>query len=99
MRRLRVLLCVPLLFAAACAGEAADSIGDQAGAPKSAASAGDFAARAAAVAEVWRRAPGRDAWRSGFVPLQELTVPPTGALREEAKMALAAGWFQLKTGM
>jgi hypothetical protein len=89
-----------LLFATGCA-EGGQG-GDQAAAPAS--PSGDldtvFAARAEQVARQWRAAGTSDAWGTGFVPLQALTVPPAGVTFSDAtKRAFAAGWYRLETGM
>jgi hypothetical protein len=63
--------------------------------------AGDFDARARRIAQVWRDAVGKqDAWRTGFVPLQDLTVaPPDVTFDDGTKQAFSAGWYTLDVGM
>jgi hypothetical protein len=99
-RRAALLGVSLLLFATGCAR--GDQGGDQAGAPgdPSGGPAAVFAARAEQVARQWRAGGTADAWRTGFVPLQALTVPPADATFTEAtKVAFAAGWYRLETGM
>jgi hypothetical protein len=75
-----------------------DSGADQAGAP--ATGTGDFTARAQWLAEQWRNSPAAESWRTGFVPLQGLTVLPEDVTFNEAtKRAYAEGWYRLDTGM
>lgn len=61
---------------------------------------GTFDTRAEQVARAWRTAGNTDLWRSGFVPLQDLTVPPDGApFNDATKQAFTAGWYRLETAM
>jgi len=54
--------------------------------------------RAATLAQAWQASPGRTAWQTAFIPLQDRTVVPTGVtLTAGTKRALAAGWYQLLT--
>lgn len=82
-----------LLLTAACAGE-------NAGGPPAIAPTGDaamvFQARAAQIAEAWRAAPDAERWRTGFVPLQDLTVltERDPGFTDETKQAFLAGWFR-----
>ncbi|MFI5840006.1 hypothetical protein ACIA8K_09890 [Catenuloplanes sp. NPDC051500] len=55
---------------------------------------GAFTARAAAVAAAWPATASSTAWTSGFVPLQDLLVVPSG-LSDEQRTAVDAGWFTL----
>ena len=68
MRRLVAPLAVVLLAASSCAQP-----GGGGGSPS--ASAADFAALAADVADAWAAAPARDAWRTGYVPLENPLKP------------------------
>jgi hypothetical protein len=53
-----------------------------------------FAERAEIVAQAWREHAATGAWRDGFVPLQELTVPPPGGFPDgDAKSAFEAGYY------
>ncbi|GAB7048220.1 hypothetical protein [Catenuloplanes indicus] len=92
MRRLPylgILLVLPLV-ACAAPGEA-----PSAGAPSDEPSSA-FAARAEAVAAAWPAVAGAaPAWRTGFVPLQDLLVAPAG-LSDEQRQAFDAGWFTLE---
>jgi hypothetical protein len=87
-----------LLSVTACAdtGEGSPGApGTTPGAPSAA-----FETRAERVAQAWRDAAGQNAWRTGFVPLQELTVPPAdGTFTDAAKQAFTAGWYRLDVGM
>ncbi|HEX8630183.1 MAG TPA: hypothetical protein VF755_18655 [Catenuloplanes sp.] len=91
MRRVPVLLSIMFLLPAACAQPGADpGAPAPSGAPDAA-----FTKRAAEVVAAWRSAPGRDAWRDGFVPLEDLTVlAPDAKLDDDTKMAFANGWFR-----
>lgn len=94
-----LLLCTPPLLAACAGAGGGSSTAGNAPADDSDPGA-PFATRAQQVAAAWRRAPGGDAWRAGFVPLQGLTVVPAGAnLDGAARQALANGWFRLAMGM
>ena len=56
-----------------------------------------FQQRATAVARAWRDHPPDSAWRTGFVPLQDLTLaPPQGFPDVTAKQAFLAGLFRLR---
>ena len=111
MSRRSALVGIPLLMvltatASGCAGTGAgtgaDSARDDAGAPAASPGAGQavFAARAEGVAEQWRTSRAVELWRTGFVPLQPLTLPPTNATFNEAtKQAFVAGWYRLDVGM
>ncbi len=52
-----------------------------------------FTARAGTVADSWRPTVTAPAWRSGLLPLQNLTVAPTEGLSGDLQQALQAGWF------
>lgn len=91
MRRLPYLGILLVLPLAACAAPA--------GTPSAGAPSGDppeaFTARAEAVAEVWTAVEAATpAWRTGFVPLQDLVIAPAG-LSDEQRQAFDAGWFTL----
>lgn len=91
MRRVPLLLSVLLLLPAACArpGGAADAPAPSGGPPVA------FTQRAAEVAQAWRAAPGREAWRTGFVPLEDLTVlAADAAFDDDTKEAFSNGWFR-----
>lgn len=56
-----------------------------------------FQQRAAAVASAWRAHPPDRSWRTGFVPLQDLTLaPPLGFPDVATKQAFLAGLFTLR---
>jgi hypothetical protein len=58
-----------------------------------------FEQRAETVADGWRTAvagPAGDRWRTGLVPLEELTVPPAGGFTDDTWHAFAAGWYRLR---
>ncbi|MER7007581.1 hypothetical protein ABT297_31680 [Dactylosporangium sp. NPDC000555] len=59
-----------------------------------------FNARALQVADLWQAAltGASGTWRAGFVPLQELTIPP-GGLTDELRVASAAGWFRTNVAL
>lgn len=90
MRRVPVLLSLLVLTTAACARPAAD------GGPAAPARPADaFSERAAEVVAAWRAAPGQDAWRTGFVPLEDLTVlADDPGFDDDTKTAFANGWFR-----
>jgi hypothetical protein len=91
MRRLVAPLAVVLLAlpAAACAQP-----GGGGGSPS--ASAGDFDALAADVADAWAAAPARDAWRTGYVPLENpLKADPDARFDVRTKEALGRQTFRL----
>jgi hypothetical protein len=55
-----------------------------------------FEQRAATVAAAWHAAGVGQAWRSGFVPMQELVVvPPEVAFPDQTKVAFEEGWYRL----
>ena len=107
-RRVALVGISLLMVLSACAETGAgsggdpDSGADQAGAPATA--PGDqqaaFSARAERLAELWRDGGTAKSWRTGFVPLQGLTVL-SGDVRfnEATKRAYAEGWYRLDTGM
>lgn len=91
MRRVPLLLSVLLLLPAACARPGADAGGPAPGGEPARA----FSQRAAQVAAAWRAAPGQEGLRSGFVPLEDLTVLPADAgFDDDTKQAFANGWFR-----
>lgn len=78
------------LLTAACAGTG--STGFPGGVPS-----GPFEQRALAVADAWQAAAAGTAWRTGFVPLADLTVPPASGFRDdETKQAFVSGWYALR---
>jgi hypothetical protein len=82
MRRLLVLTL--LLVTAGCASRGREP-----------ALSGAFNARAAAIDRAWRDAlggPAGQAWRTGLVPLQDLTVAPAG-LTAAQQASVTAGWY------
>lgn len=92
MRRFAALvglsLCVSL---AACAQPGSPD--DPAGPPDQREEA--FRQRATEVAEAWRTAALPDAWRSGYVPLQEPTILPADpGFDDDTKQAFVAGWYR-----
>src|SRR5688572_5452736 len=107
MSRRAALVGISLLMVLTACAETGGDQGagqgpDQAGAP--ATGPGDqqaaFTARAERVAEQWRTGKTGDSWRTGFVPLQALTVVSEGVRFNEAtKQAFVAGWYRLDTGM
>lgn len=91
MRRSIALLGLPLLLLAGCAAP-----GSGPAAPPPASSPDSrwpaFDQRAAEVADNWR--PG-EAWRSGYVPLEEGTVlAGDPGFTEDSKWAFAQGWYR-----
>ncbi|MDG9675134.1 hypothetical protein [Micromonospora sp. DH14] len=89
MRRLAVLLVLPLLLTAGCA---ATDAGPADAPPGPARDAEAFDQRAAEVAEAWR--PGPD-WRTGYVPLEGPTLL-TGdpGFTPDTEAAFRAGWYR-----
>ncbi|GGK05918.1 hypothetical protein GCM10010123_39840 [Pilimelia anulata] len=56
--------------------------------------------RTAALIAGWRAGPGQQVWRTGFVPLQGLSVPPAGArFTRESRVAFDNGWYTLAFSM
>ncbi|HET6212178.1 MAG TPA: hypothetical protein VFE14_04815 [Micromonosporaceae bacterium] len=91
MRRPTVLVVLTALVTAGCAG-AQGAAGDSTD-PTSA-----FTARARAVADAWRSTAVGGAWRTGLVPLQELTIAPAGGFpADSSKIAFQSGWYALRT--
>jgi hypothetical protein len=100
MRRRVALLGLPLLLLGLPPLVTACARGSGPGEPEPTATADGFPAHAVGVAAAWRTAPGREAWRTGFVPLQDLTVlPPDPGFTDATKQAFAARYFRLATGM
>jgi hypothetical protein len=86
----RLLLILPLLFSVGACARA-----DDAGAPPSGQPSAAFTDRAATVAAAWRAGAGHDTWRTGFVPLQDLTVLAADpGFDDDTKQAFLNGWFR-----
>lgn len=92
MRNLSVAAAAVLVAAAACGGpETVTAEPDSA-----------FASRAREVADAWRTARDKPAnvdWRTGFVPLQRLTLPPAAGLTGDLQVAFASGWYRLRAAL
>jgi hypothetical protein len=96
MRRVLALLIPLVALVAACGDTAADG---GAGAGDRSQAVAAFEDRAIEVLESWRAGPAAT-WHDGFVPLQDLTLPPDPAgAPEDAKMALLAGWYRAAVAM
>jgi hypothetical protein len=57
-----------------------------------------FPQRARDVAGAWQAAldgGAGEAWRTGLVPLQDLTLPPDRGLTDDTRFAFASGWYHL----
>lgn len=93
MRHFSALLGIPLMLTlAACAQPDGASDGSDA-APDQRSAA--FEQRATQVAAAWQAAPDRQAWQTGYVPLQEATVLPDDVtFSDETKQAFLAGWYR-----
>lgn len=92
MRRILTAIVV-VLGLAGCAGTNGSGTDPGAEPPDSDVAAA-FAERAEVVAEAWRQNVATGAWRDGFVPLQELTVPPANGFADDAaKYAFMAGRY------
>lgn len=91
---------VAACLAALAGGCAAPAGGGGGAAPAPSASAGDVpAGRPGEIIAAWR-AVGAEAWRTGLVPLQELTVPPPHAtLTPAAREALTRGVFRITAAL
>lgn len=88
MRRLVAILTVPLLMAG-CAGTGRPGAS---GAEPS----DSFAERARIVADAWQSSASTGAWRTGFVPLEDLTVAPDSGFPDDgSKQAFINGWYTL----
>ena len=86
MRRLFGLLT--LLVLAGCAAPGAES-------PASPATPSAFGDRAREVADAWRSSTAGSAWKTGFVPLEDLTVlMGDPAFTDSTKIAFGNGWFR-----
>jgi hypothetical protein len=59
--------------------------------------AGAFEERAAELAKAWRAAGAARAWKSGFVPLEELAAPVGGQFPDGTRDAYERGWYRLAT--
>ncbi len=95
MRRLASLLAVVLPVTLVVAGGCARPTGpgNSVVDPPSA----GFEERARAVAAGWRTGTAGGVWRTGFVPLQDLTAPPPqGFVDGGLKQAFLAGWYRLE---
>ncbi|HEX5596483.1 MAG TPA: hypothetical protein VFX61_10775 [Micromonosporaceae bacterium] len=94
MRRISILVGLSLTLTLAACAEPGQQ-GQPAGGVKHPAYEA-FEQRATTVAEAWRSKPGLDeAWRKGFVPLQDATVVPLDAgFTDETKQAFSAGWYR-----
>ncbi|MFD6683288.1 MULTISPECIES: hypothetical protein [Micromonospora] len=94
MRRLAVLLVLPLLLTAGCA---ATDAGPADAPPGPTREAEAFDQRAAQVAEAWR--PGPD-WRTGYVPLEgpTLLIGDPG-FSPDTEAAFRAGWYRAEVGI
>lgn len=91
MRKLILVPGVLLLLVAGCARPDQSSPGGPAdpGATRQA-----FDTRAAAVAAAWQAVTIGGAWRTGFVPLQDLTIAPKGGFPDDTmKQAFGNGWY------
>jgi hypothetical protein len=58
-----------------------------------------FEDRARAVVDAWHAASTGDAWRTGFVPLQDLTVAPKQGFTDDLKVAFGSGWYRTRTDL
>jgi hypothetical protein len=90
---------VAALILLSCAGLAGCARADR---PPGGGGGGDaFADRARAVAAAWRLTvgPSGGAWRRGFVPLDELTVPPDQGFTGETKLAFGSGWYRTRLAL
>jgi len=93
MRRIALWGLPLLLLITSCAGTGPGQPGASSEPPSQ--PTGEFERRAAQTAQAWRAAPGKEVWRTGFVPLQDLTVlPGDPRFSEETKQAYVAGWFR-----
>ncbi|MFJ5598115.1 hypothetical protein ACIP95_09275 [Micromonospora parva] len=94
MRRLAVLLVLPLVLTAGCA---ATDTGPADAPPSPARDAEAFDQRAAQVAEAWR--PGPD-WRTAYVPLEGPTLL-TGdpGFTPDTEAAFRAGWYRAQVAI
>jgi hypothetical protein len=90
MRPVVLASAVALLATAALFGASACGRG-RPGSPADPAAA--FEARARQVADAWRAAGPGDAWRTGFVPLDDLTVAPPTGFTDDTKFAFTMGVY------
>lgn len=94
MRTISISVAVAVFFVAAPACAVTETM---TGEPDSA-----FAARARAVVDAWRTArdaPANVNWRTGFVPLQRLTLPPASGITGDLQVAFASGWYRLRSAL
>lgn len=97
VRRVPILAVLSLLLVAGCAdaGAPADSASAASGDPGP-----EFETRAEHIVQAWRDSAAANAWRTGFVPLDALTLPPRDArLTDATKQAFSAGWYRLEAAM
>jgi hypothetical protein len=89
MRRWFAAATVLLALLAGCAQ------GGSGGGPAPDSGDADFDRGAAEVAAAWRASDARASWRTGFVPLEDLTVlPPDAGFSNDTKLAYGNGWFR-----
>jgi hypothetical protein len=67
----------------------------------SAAPESPFTQRAKSVTSAWRATASAtgDGWRTGFVPTEDLTIPPKDGLTGGAKTAFLSGWYTLRADL
>lgn len=89
MRRCVASLVFVVLLATGCAGTGTPAGPDV------------FHDRAAQVAAAWQASTGASrAWRTGFVPLDDLTLPPAqGFPNDDTKQAFAYGWYHSRIAL
>ncbi|SBT54805.1 hypothetical protein [Micromonospora narathiwatensis] len=98
MRRSIALLCLPLLAAAGCARAGSDPtrVGPSVAPPPSGVDHRweAFYQRAGEVADAWRPS---EAWRGGYVPMQDATVLiGDPGFTDETKVAFGSGWYRAR---
>lgn len=86
-----------LLLAASCAASTPPAPAP--GAAPDPAAEDEFTRRAEQVVAAWHDSGRDEAWRSGFRPLEPLTVPPLGPLPEQVEAAISAGWLRAGTDL
>ncbi|MFD2764212.1 hypothetical protein [Micromonospora eburnea] len=101
MRRSVALLCLPLLVVTGCARAGSDPT--RVGPAVTPLPSGvdhrweAFYQRAVEIADAWR--PG-EAWRGGYVPLQDATVlSGDPGFTDETKLAFSSGWYRARIGL